>query len=156
MTSSEISNNQPGWVFFHHCSHLSSVKARFLASLAFHKSTTFSFQETQKLLLYSLSCTPPAAPGSERVFFLSEFSPMFWGLQKRVGQKQVSVSKLILGINTCIVYHVYHVYHVYLRLSVQSNHSLTFQHKQFQSGVVDSAQKPHNLILEGSNWTCTG
>ena len=70
-------------------------KSPFFASLAFHKSTTFSFQETQKLLLYSLSCTPPAAPGSERVFFLSEFSPMFWGLQKRVGQKQVSVSKLI-------------------------------------------------------------
>ena len=81
---------------------------------------------------------------------------MFWGLQKRVGQKQVSVSKLILGINTCIVYHVYHVYHVYLRLSVQSNHFLTLQHKQFQSGVVDSAQKPHNLILEGSNWIWTG
>ena len=58
-----------------------------------------------------------------------------------------------MGINTCIVYHVYHVY---VGLSVQSNHSLTLQHKQFQSGLVDSAQKPHNLILEGSNWTWTG
>ena len=61
-----------------------------------------------------------------------------------------------MGINTCIVYHVYHVYHVYVRLSVQSNHFLTLQHKQFQSGLVDSVQKPHNLILEGSNWTWTG